>query len=513
CRSRHLDLVLVNAALALKLVGHTRNLKKAYQKAMECVVSGKAYAQFLAYKKLSHTPSILLEITAHKRKEVELAKKKLSLRKLMSKVKPSSRDFKAALLRRGLSLIAEVKQASPSTGQISKKKINPARVAQIYERSGARAISVLTDRKYFKGSLEHLRRVEAATRHTPLLRKDFIVDEYQIYEARHFGADAILLIAAILSTDEMKRFIGVARSLDMDCLCEIHTEEEVRSVVEAGAEIIGINNRNLHTFSIDLNTTKKLAKLIPKGKIIVAESGIESRNDIRKLPPSINAVLIGTSLMKSKNPEKKIHSLMGNTMPLVKICGVQSTKEAFRCQELGVDFIGLNFVPSSRRRISYQTAESIIKALGKRSGPTKTVGVFMDQPEDEIFPIAEQLGLDFVQLHGSEPLEMVRRSPLPVIKAFSVTGQKDLKRAEKYFPHVAYLLLDGRQPGSGDAFPYKLLRNFKRPFLLAGGINKTNAKQALKNTGAIGIDCASGVETNWRRDLKKMTELINLFST
>lgn len=502
-KSRHLDLVLVNCALALKLSGRVSNLKKAYQLAKECIISGKAYRQFLAYKKASHAPSVLLEIAHNTQKEVSQRKRKLPLKKFLKKLRPSDRDFRSAILGTSTTLIAEIKRSSPSEGVLRNGKFDVGGIAKTYEASGAKAISVLTDKKFFGGDLGNLRKAQAATKHTPLLRKDFIIDEYQIYEARHFGADAILLIAALLTPEVMNQFIGIAKSLNMQALVEVHTEAELKEVLTTNAEIIGINNRDLHTFKTDLKTTDQLCKKIPQNKIVVAESGINSRQQLLRLPKKVRSVLVGTSLMKSENIQKKVFELIGKPKPLVKICGVQTIQEALLAQKYGADFVGLNFVPSSSRRISYQIGANIAKALHQRGG-TKVVGVFRNQSLEEVNRSAQSVGLDSIQLSGDEPPAYVKKCSKPVIKGISMIRKSSINKVKRYLGKAHLVLLDGKDPGSGTAFDHRALRKLKVPFLLAGGMSPENVRQVLKEVQPVGVDVASGVENNGKRDLKKI---------
>lgn len=254
-------------------------------------------------------PTILLEIVKNKHIEVINRKKKTPLTKIKEQISPSKRNFKSALQKKRLSLIAEIKQTSPSEKNSFTTDFQPKKIAQEYELFGADAISVLCDEKFFSGSLNYLKIVEKNTKYIPLLCKDFFIDEYQIYEARHYGADCILLIAAILTSQQIQNFLTIARSLSMDAICEIHNETELEKVLKTDADIIGINNRNLHTFEINLNTTKRLAAVIPKNKIIISESGIYTKDDVKNLLKNISAVLVGSALMKHQNKKEIISEL------------------------------------------------------------------------------------------------------------------------------------------------------------------------------------------------------------
>jgi indole-3-glycerol phosphate synthase len=222
------------------------------------------------------------------------------------------RPFNEALVRPGLSLIAEFKRRSPSAGQIAPESVQVAAQVGAYERGGAAAISVLTDEPHFGGSLADLRAARAACG-MPILRKDFVVDTYQLYEAAVNGADAVLLIVAALEDQELRRFHEEARSIDLDCLVEVHDVGELERALGAGAEVIGINNRDLDEFSVDVSTTYELMPDVPAGKTVVAESGISARSELEELERvGVDAVLIGGALMSAEDPETKTRELTGS---------------------------------------------------------------------------------------------------------------------------------------------------------------------------------------------------------
>lgn len=219
--------------------------------------------------------------------------------------------FRKSVSRPGqINLIAEIKKASPSRG-IIREDFNVTKLAKIYQDNGASAISVLTEDKYFLGKSEYLRDVSDFVS-VPTLMKDFIISDDQIYEGFVCGASAVLLIVAILSNEELRRLMDAAGRLGLDCLVEVHDEEELNRALEVGAEIIGINNRNLHSLVVDKTTSEKLAVKIPKGKVIVAESGLESHEDIKRLKGlGVHAVLIGETFMRSDDVGAKIKEVMG----------------------------------------------------------------------------------------------------------------------------------------------------------------------------------------------------------
>jgi indole-3-glycerol phosphate synthase len=257
------------------------------------------------------TGTILDKIVSDKRQEVAGAKRRMSLKTLKERLgqRGTPRDFAAALRGEGLALIAEVKQASPSRGLLC-PDFDPVKLARIYAANGAAAVSVLTEVNHFRGSLEHLAAIRGEVA-LPLLRKDFIFDGYQVYESAAGGADAILLIAAILDDSELQEMLALAESLRLDCLVEVHDEAEIAQALLAGAEIIGINNRNLHDFSVDTNTTRRLRLLAPPEVIVVSESGLKTPDDIKKMRECrVDAVLIGEALVTAPDIPARIKELL-----------------------------------------------------------------------------------------------------------------------------------------------------------------------------------------------------------
>lgn len=259
---------------------------------------------------------ILDRILEVKREEIARAKRRFPLERLQEEVSAraiprAARSFGAALKgAAGIALIAEVKKASPSKGVI-RADFDPVDLARIYAAHGASAISVLTDKEFFQGGLEHLVAVRAAVE-APLLRKEFIVDPYQVYEAKWAGADAILLIVAALSPGQLDELQGLAASLGLDALVEVHTEAELRVALDCGATIVGINNRDLRTFHTTLDVSRRLVPLIPAGVTIVSESGIESREDLKRLHEmGVDAVLVGEALAKEDDVGAKVRALLG----------------------------------------------------------------------------------------------------------------------------------------------------------------------------------------------------------
>ena len=257
---------------------------------------------------------ILDRIVADNRVELQARKQSFpvdELRRLALKQQPPL-DFASALSGDHIQLIAEVKKASPSRG-IIRSDFNPLATARIYAANGASAISVLTETRYFQGSLNYLKAIRDAlgNKRPPLLRKDFLHDPYQIYESRAYGADALLLIVAILKPGELQELLELSHELKMGCLVEVHNEDELKIALSSGARIIGINNRDLNTFTVDLTTTERLRPLVPQDRIVVSESGIRDRSDMEKLRRwGVDAALIGESLMSAPDIATKMRELL-----------------------------------------------------------------------------------------------------------------------------------------------------------------------------------------------------------
>lgn len=267
----------------------------------------------------SDLPAILDRIVAAKRQELQrrrLEEPLGMLRTRLAQAAPPTRSLAQALRGPSLGLIAEVKRASPSRG-VLRGDLDPRALARTYAGSGAAAISVLTEEQHFQGNLDDLRAVRAVLDgrggpRLPLLRKDFLFDAYHLYEARVYGADAVLLIAAILDPQLLTHLLALARTLGLECLVEVHDEQELERALAADAQVIGINNRDLRTFEVDLALSERLRPLIPADRVVVAESGIDTRADVQRLRAlGVNAVLIGEALVTADDPAAKIEELLG----------------------------------------------------------------------------------------------------------------------------------------------------------------------------------------------------------
>lgn len=255
---------------------------------------------------------ILDRIVHHKKRELRALKKKLPIADLIAEIRtlaPKKRRFLSALKKKRFAVIAEIKKRSPSKGVLS-RHFDPLKIAAAYKRGGASALSVLTDAKFFGGSTEILKKVSASSS-LPILRKDFILEEYQVYESRLIGADAVLLIASILTAGRLKRLSGLAAKLGMDVLFEVHSTREAKKIRPLKPRLVGINNRDLRTFKVDLSTTERVAPQV-KGAFLVSESGVKTAKDILRLRRSgVRAALIGESLMTQRNASKALKNLLG----------------------------------------------------------------------------------------------------------------------------------------------------------------------------------------------------------
>ncbi|KAI5986924.1 indole-3-glycerol phosphate synthase-domain-containing protein [Pisolithus albus] len=499
--------------------------------------------------KLEDTPAaraqvttILTKISAQRTKDVARAKSTPGMSPsdvsalLAMHVAPPLVDLIPRLRARRPALMAEIKRASPSKSDIA-PSANAALQARTYALSGASVISVLTEPTWFKGSLLDMRLARQAIDNLPhrpaILRKDFILDEYQIAEARLHGADTVLLIVAMLVPERLKELYAYSLSLGMEPLVEVNSAKEMNIALELGAKVIGINNRNLNDFTVDMSTTSRLAGMVKERDVILcALSGISSAEVVRQYAEEgVAAVLVGESLMKAKNTKAFIHQLLDwpvqdtGTEPrvsLVKICGVRDVDEAKAVAHAGADMIGVVFAPGSKRRVSIDVARDIANAVrtlrfeasvkGKvEDGPVPqlhgqeqsftdvnegwftgharrllsspdrplVVGVFQNHTLEEILSIVSSVQLDLVQLHGKEPLEWSKHIPVPVIRAFHVSanggGLEDLTRPGLH----EFVLLDSQRPcdglsgGSGTLVDWNLAADVVKRGELSGGSEST----------------------------------------
>lgn len=508
--------------------------------------------------------SILDEIFEHRQDTVEMQKKIPSkrLEDLQAAydlgLAPPQVSFPQRLSQSPfpLALMAEIKRASPSKGIISLKTSAPSQ-AREYAKAGASVISVLTEPKWFKGSIDDLRAVrqslECMQDRPAVLCKEFIFDEYQILEARLAGADTILLIVKMLDTVTLTRLFKYSQSLGMEPLVEVNTAAEMDVAVKLGARVIGVNNRDLKNFQVDLGTTSRLMDHVPSSTIVCALSGISGPSDVASYGQGgVKAILVGEALMRAPNTLEFVKELLGSptkalALPMrvaVKICGTRTPEAAKAAIESGADFIGIILVPNRSRYVSDEQAMQIsrvVKSAKKFAdlddailsdpsyfpkdffestlcrmtdvGRALLVGVFQNAPLDHIISKIHTLGLDAVQLHGSEPLEWCRMIPVPVIRRFA-PGEPGLSsRGYHVLP-----LLDSGLGGSGERLDFSWTDS---PFLaqpdikvgLAGGLDALNVASILERLGShrrkiAMVDVSSGVETNGQQDPCKIRSFV-----
>ena len=437
--------------------------------------------------------------------------------------------FEAALRQQDFNFICEVKKASPSKGIIA-EHFPYLHIAKEYEMAGAAAISVLTEPDFFKGDKKYLQEI-ASTVKIPVLRKDFIIDEYQIYQAKVWGASAILLICACLDVPTLTKFRELADSLGLSSLVEAHDEKEVQMAIDCGARIIGVNNRNLKDFTVDVQNSVRLRNLVQDDVIFVSESGLETPEDIQVLRDNnIGVALMGETFMRSPNKVEKLAYLYGPTYytPKVKMCGISKVETIPAVVEAKPDYMGLVFAPS-KRQVTVDQAKILVEELHRgyakkygsdtehdKNDTIKTVGVFVNETVDNLVTIANEANLDAVQLHGDEDETFIQslkeRTNVEVWKAIQIRTAAD---TEKWIDSSADMLLfdayhKDERGGTGEVFDWSSLDAFERPFMLAGGIDSTNVARAIRTVRPYGIDISSGIETNGVKDDEKITAFIKI---
>ena len=440
--------------------------------------------------------------------------------------------FEAALRQQDFNFICEVKKASPSKGIIA-EHFPYLDIAKEYEVAGAAAISVLTEPDFFKGDKKYLQEI-ASTVKIPVLRKDFIIDEYQIYQAKVWGASAILLICACLDVPTLTKFRELADSLGLASLVEAHDEKEVQMAIDCGARIIGVNNRNLKDFTVDVQNSVRLRNLVQDDVIFVSESGLETPEDIQVLRDNnIGVALMGETFMRSPNKVEKLAYLYGPTYytPKVKMCGISKVETIPAVVEAKPDYMGLVFAPS-KRQVTVDQAKILVEELHRgyakkygsdtehdKNDTIKTVGVFVNETVDNLVTIANEANLDAVQLHGDEDETFIQslkeRTNVEVWKAIQIRTAAD---TEKWIDSSADMLLfdayhKDERGGTGEVFDWSSLDAFERPFMLAGGIDSTNVARAIRTVRPYGIDISSGIETEGVKDNEKIKAFTNIVRT
>ncbi len=458
--------------------------------------------------------SILDELANHAKKRVLQAQETHSLEEIKAQALAQTRGdfgFEKALRKPGLSFICECKKASPSKGLIA-QDFPYVQIAKDYQDAGADCISVLTEPKWFLGSDTYLQDI-AQTVSIPCLRKDFVVDEYMIYEAKVLGASAVLLICAILTPQQLQDYLALCDQLGLSALVEAHDEEEIDMALKAGARLIGVNNRNLKTFQVDTQNSQRLRSKVNRNVLFVSESGIQNEQDIKTLHDlGVDAVLIGEALMKAPNKTEKLTQLksllpLKSPLPKIKLCGLSRLEDIEAANRLAPDFVGFVFAPQSKRAIDLETAKKLKAHL---NSSIQAVGVFVNEDPRKIADLLNQGLIDVAQLHGQESesdLQILRSlTDKPIWQAFKMENEMALDQA---LQSQADLIVLDAGAGFGKVFDWQLLdRPLPRPYFLAGGLGVHNVALAIQTLHPYGLDASSYLETNHQKDPNKMAAFV-----
>ncbi|TLU64168.1 bifunctional indole-3-glycerol-phosphate synthase TrpC/phosphoribosylanthranilate isomerase TrpF [Thalassotalea litorea] len=439
--------------------------------------------------------NILQTIVEDKRIEIETRKQEFPLSLFIDELTPSTKDFYGALNQDNAGFILECKKASPSKGLI-RDDFNVAEIADIYQNYAA-VISVLTDKKYFQGTFEYLQEVTSRVT-CPVLNKDFFIDEYQIYLARYYGADGVLLMLSVLNDEEYITLSELAHSLNLGVLTEVSNVVETERAIRLNARLIGINNRNLRDLSTDINRTLELAPMIPKDRLIISESGIYHNHQVREIAPAVHGFLVGSSIMAQVDIDLACRTLIFGHH---KVCGLTRSEDAINVAKAGGIYGGLIFVEKSPRCVTKDTAKTIVDYVARSNVSLQFVGVFADHNIADVIAIAEDLGLSAVQLHGNEDAQFIKqlKQQLPS-SCLVIQAKKVIDCVPELTEPSDFFLLDNAQGGSGETFDWQLIEQsdvlFQNCFL-AGGLAPDNIDQALALVDSqefYGLDMNSGLE-------------------
>ncbi|MBA2814453.1 bifunctional indole-3-glycerol-phosphate synthase TrpC/phosphoribosylanthranilate isomerase TrpF [Candidatus Pantoea persica] len=430
--------------------------------------------------------TILEKIVQDKVQWVAARKAQQPLATFQDAVQPAVRSFYHALQGARTVFILECKKASPSKGLI-RDDFDPAAIAGIY-RHYASVVSVLTDEKYFQGSFDFLPVVSAALTQ-PVLCKDFIIDPYQIYLARHYQADAILLMLSVLDDESYRQLASLAHSLKMGVLTEVSNETELECAIALEAKVVGINNRDLRNMSIDLDRTRQLAPRLSHGVTVISESGIHNYAQVRALSHLANGFLIGSALMEEPDLAAAVRRvLLGDN----KVCGLTRPEDARAAYEAGALYGGLIFAEGSPRRLDRAQAQQVIAGT-----PLRYVGIFRNVAISDVVTQVEALKLAAVQLHGDEDRDFVAQLRVALPAHVAIWKALSIKTAlpARDWPHVDRYVFDNGQGSSGARFDWSLLQDQDLTnVLLAGGLSADNCVEAAR-LGCAGLDFNSGVES------------------
>lgn len=448
--------------------------------------------------------AILDAIVEHKKQEISRLYTQFDVEALRAGLRPSAKNFYARLAGARTAgqpfFIAEFKRKSPSEGWINQHADLPAQI-RAYAQAGAGAISVLTDTAFFGGSYADLEAAAQTLADLPaenrplLLQKDFVLDPVQIYLARQAGADLILLIVAILEPGQLEALRHTAESLGMGALVEVHDQAELEGVQHFDFPALGINNRDLKTFRTALNRVNVLSRQA-QGRFVISESGIHDYRDFQVVK-NADGFLIGASLMRNTGSGTPFQTLRsGADQYLFKACGIRT---ADAMAHMAADYLGFNFSPLSKRRVDEQS----LRAFPPEQ--VSAVAVFYQNTEAEIREILARYPFKIVQLYaGDVSPEFVRSLKQKVVLACRLRDTAALDQLETYAADVDFFILDGPAPGSGARIDARIPPDFPYPFLLAGGLHAGNLDVILDYQNCIGVDIASGIETDGRVDRQKI---------
>ena len=476
----------------------------------------------------------LSEIIAVKKQRVAAAKERVSFEQIRdsgrARAATNNVSFANALRTDRGNVIAEFKRRSPSKGKIN-SGADPAKMALLYESGGAAALSVLTEEDYFEGSLEDLRQVREIIS-LPILRKDFIFDEYQVYESAAVGASALLLIVAALDDETLRKLRAITEDeLGLTALVEVHTRRELDRAIKCGARVIGVNNRDLRTFNVSIDTSLQLAKVAPRESILISESGLTPATVRQLRAVGYRGFLVGEALMRAGDPASAVREFIEEreghqqTQSIrVKICGITNIDDARAAIGAGADMLGFNFYRPSPRYIEPQVAAEIIKAIRSNTGgngrSVSMVGVFVDESIENVSRIVDEAGLDGIQLHGEETSEYCRRlkelcPQKCLIKAVAARANDGAEPAGRY-PTDAIMIdaFDEKlRGGTGRIADWSIARAVAHAvprLFLAGGLSPENVAEAIAAVGPYGVDVCSAVETApGRKSAERMRQFVD----
>lgn len=457
--------------------------------------------------------NVLARIVADKAAQNRQQAAEFPLQDYQAKLTPSDRSLHTALSKPQAGFILECKKASPSKGLI-RANFNPVELARLYQPYAA-AISVLTEPQHFQGQLAYLTAVRAAV-HQPILCKDFFVDTEQVYRARYFGADAILLMLSVLDDHTYRELAAVAERLQLDVLTEVASAEEMQRASNLGANIIGINNRDLTTLEIDPERSQRLSALAPENALLIAESGFSNHQAVRLTSPYVNGFLVGSALSAQENVDAACRSLIYGDN---KVCGLMREADALNAYAHGARFGGLIFAEHSPRALTAARAHQIVAAAPQLD----YVGVFANQSLASMVTTAQQLNLAAIQLHGNESvgdIDLLRQqldqsglAQTQIWRALRI-NKETFKTPLPAPSTVDRWLLDNGSGGTGRTFDWNLLAQQQHialdQCLLAGGIAADNAVEALQY-GVTGVDSSSRLEQ--QSGQKNVVRIAELFQT